>query len=755
MLIIYNNLCRLTRHYGDGGLKVLHLISGGDSGGAKTHVLSLLHDLNKSISADLVCFMEGEFSHEAEERGIPVTVFDGGFPVAYKKTKDMIEGGGYDIVHCHGSRANLMGSLLKGHFDLPFISTVHSDYKLDYLGRPLAQMSYGVLNAVSLRRMDYHVCVSDKMRDTLIERGFTPNDMFAIYNGVDFSAPAAKLDRAAWFESVGCGFDPGDTVVGIAARLDPVKDVATLIRGFAKAAAECDRLRLLIAGDGQEMDMLKALAAELGIGERVFFAGWLSDMAGYFSAVDINVISSISETFPYSVTEAARAGIPTVSTRVGGVPKLITHGETGMLFEPGDGAALGDHLISLYGDKKLREALGKAVYEKALREFSTESTCRRQLEIYETILRREDKRRQHKRDGVVICGAYGHGNAGDEAILTAILGSLRGIYPDISVTVVSRDPKLTKREHGVNAIGRTDYRLLRKAFRHCELYINGGGSLIQDVTSRRSLWYYLNTISLAGKCGCRIMMYGCGIGPIIDKSDAELTRRVLNSCVDVITLREPHSAELLRSIGVTGPEVILTADPVFSLPPCSEAAAERFMRENGMEPGGRYICFGLRPWKGLEERISDIASAARYAYEKHGLTPVFLPMNYGIDLAPSEAVAKASGVPCVILPKTEDMSLAIGLMSRMEAVAAMRLHTLLFAASGGVPVLGISYDPKVSAFVDYVGGGVCIDLGELTRDKLISGIDAVLSGAYRGGRLSEVREKEKRNSETAARFLDA
>lgn len=735
-------------------MKVLHLISGGDSGGAKTHVLSLLQDLNESINADLVCFMEGEFSDEAKDRGIPVTVFGGGFMSAYKKTAELISGGGYDIIHCHGSRANLMGSMLKNKFDIPFISTVHSDYKLDYLGRPAARMTYGVLNAVSLRKMDYHVCVSDQMRDTLIERGFAPNNMFAIYNGVDFSKSVPKIDRSDWFRSIGCDFSPEDTVVGIAARLDPVKDVATLIRGFAEASTKCPQLRLLIAGDGQELNMLKGLAAELNISEKLFFAGWLNDMTGYFSSVDINVISSISETFPYAVTEAARAGIPTVSSRVGGVPKLVIHGETGMLFEPRDHRALGECLTALAGDKEFREKLGRAVYEKALREFSTESTCRRQLEIYKTILRREKKRRENKRDGVVICGAYGHGNAGDEAILTAIICSLRGIYPDIAVTVVSRDPTLTKRTHRVNAIGRTDYRAIRKAFGQCELYINGGGSLIQDVTSRRSLWYYLNTIKLAKKCGCKILMYGCGIGPITDASDIEMTKNVLNSCVDVITLREPHSAELLRSISVTKPEIILTADPVFSLPPCGKAAADLFMRENGMEPDGKYICFGLRPWKGFDEKINDIAEAARYAYNEHGLVPVFLPMNHSIDLAPSEKVAKAAGVPYIILRETDDMSLAIGLMSRMETVAAMRLHTLLFAASGGVPVVGISYDPKVSAFVDYIGGGMCTDLNELTAQSLIQSIDAVLSGGDNAMRIAEIREKEKINAQTAARFID-
>ena len=300
-------------------MRVLHLISGGDSGGAKTHVLSLLHSLNEHIRADLVCYMEAEFSKEARELGIPTQVFDGGFNIGLKKTRELIENGNYDIVHCHGSRANLTGALLKEHFNIPFISTVHSDYKLDYLGRPMAAMTYGQLNKMALRRMDYRVCVSDQMRETLIGRGFEPNKLFPLYNGVDFSRPKPSITRSEWFNDIGCTFPEDSIVVGIAARFDAIKDVATTVRGFAGAARENEKLRLLIAGDGRERDMLKALCTELGVRDKVFFAGWINGMDGYYASVDINAISSLSETFPYAVTEAARAGIPTVASRVGGL----------------------------------------------------------------------------------------------------------------------------------------------------------------------------------------------------------------------------------------------------------------------------------------------------------------------------------------------------------------------------------------------------------------------------------------------------
>lgn len=733
-------------------MKVLHLISGGDSGGAKTHVLSLLKDLNANIKADLVCYTEGDFSREARDMGIPVTVIDGGFRAGLAGTRRMIETGDYDIVHCHGSRANLTGAILKKGFDIPFISTVHSDYKLDYLGRPLANLTYGKLNRIALHAMDYRVCVSDNMRETLISRGFDPNDLFAIYNGVDFSRPEPKISRAEWFEQIGCGFESDAVVVGIAARLDPVKDVATTVRGFAEAAVSFDKLRLLIAGDGQEMDMLKALAQELGVSDKVFFAGWLSDMDGYYASVDINVISSISETFPYAVTEAARAGIPTVASRVGGLPRLIIPNETGMLFEPGDHKTLGKCLLKTAKDDALCRKMGKAVYDKTYREFSTESTCRRQLEIYKAVLRR----RAQKRSGVVICGAYGHSNAGDEAILKEIINELRATENDIRITVVSKKSRHTKALHAVNAVPRWNLLALRRELRRAKLFISGGGSLIQDVTSRRSLFFYLYTIAMAKKCGCRVQMYGCGIGPINNERDRRWSASVMEKYVDIITLRDPDSMKLLEELKVTKPEMIISADPVLNVSAKPEAEAEEFLEQCGLDPEGSYICVSLRPWPGFSEKLGDIAEALRHCHEKYGLTPLFMPMNYKKDLAASQMAAEAANIPFVILPDIEDAELAIAVTKNVKLVMAMRLHSLLYAACAGVPAVGISYDPKVSGFSDYIGGS-SIDLYSVTADALTERIDAALVGSgaeEKLKRLENMKEKEKLNIAAAKRLLE-
>ena len=699
-------------------MKVIHLISGGDTGGAKTHIHYLLSGLSQCIDATLVCFMRGEFSDEARALGIPTIILEGNILSVVRQLKDMICTGGYDLIHSHGARGNFIASLIKGSCGLPVVTTVHSDPRLDYLGRPLAGLVYGTLNRLALHRADYLVGVSKSMKDLLIERGFSPNNIFTIYNGVDFSVEPKCEDRLDYLRSLGLSCDENSVVVGIAARLDPVKDVATLVRGFAFAAKAHENLRLLIAGDGQQLEELKALAAELGVKEKVCFAGWINGMDSFFASIDINTLTSLSETFPYALTEGARAKLPTVSSRVGGVPMLIADGETGFLFPAGDYETLGKRLDALAGDEALRKKLGQAIYDKAKRDFSVDATTQTQIGIYSEILRLESIKARGAKHGVVICGAYGMGNAGDDAILEAIIAEVGEISPDMPVTALSRNPRETRLKYGVNSVHMFNVIAFHKVMGKTSLYISGGGSLIQNVTSRRSLWYYLYTIKTAKRLGNAVMMYGCGIGPIVDTRDEPRVRDTLDRCVDVITLREPYSLSELKRMGVTKPKMLVSSDPALTLPPASRDVVDAQMKEYGLDPEGAYVCFSVRSWAAFGTKAAEFAAAADYTADTLGLRPVFILINRREDGEATDAVRALMKNSAAVISRPMDSALTIGLLSRMRAVVSMRLHALIFAASRGVPLVGVSYDPKVTAFLDSVGEERCIPFEELTASAL-------------------------------------
>ena len=742
-------------------MKVIHLISGGDTGGAKTHVHTLLHGLNQHIQADMVCFVDGPFTREARGLGVRVDVIDRRNPLsALRPLREKIAREGYDLIHCHGSRGNLIGALLGRSTGLPVVTTVHSDPRLDYMGRPLAAQTYGRLNAWALRRIPWHIGVSDAMCDLLISRGLDPQRMFTIYNGIDFTPREPKLTRREFLDALGLDWPEDAVIAGIAARLDPVKDMGTLLRGFAAAHARRPLLRLIIAGTGQEEAMLKELAGQLGVAREVCFAGWLTDTDSFYNALDINTLTSLSETFSYAITEGARFALPTVSSRVGGIPHLIDHGVNGFLFEPRDHEALGRHLDVLAEDAGLRRRLGTRLLEKARTDFSIESTIRRQLDIYESILRRE-KRAGRRRDGVVLCGAYGQNNAGDEAVLKAILAELRAVDPEMPLWVMTRKPRQTRQANRVGAVFTFNVFAFCRRMRRCRLYVNGGGSLIQDVTSSRSLWFYLFTLSAAKRLGCRVMMYGCGIGPIRSGRNRKRAGRVIDKNVDVITLRDRESRQELESLGVKRPKIVLAADPAVSLRSASPEEAEAILEQAGLRPreGQRYLGVTVRPWPGFEDKLSVFAQAIDYAFEKYGLRPVFIPIEGRMDAAASGRVAALlQKAPAAILPPCSGPELAIALSARMDVALSMRLHALIFAAARGVPLVGAVYDPKVSAFLDSVDQDLYVQLDQLTVQGLRALLDAA-EGRTRDRAALEAKtarlvELERVNRTLAAQLLD-
>ena len=706
-------------------MKIMHLISGGDVGGAKTHVINLLEELSKGNEVELVCFVDGPFAREALEKGINTRVLKKRslFHVA-RNLKKYLKNKQFDILHCHGSKANVV-SMLMGRASCPILSTIHSDPRLDYMGRPAANWTIGLLNRVALRMRDGWVAVSDAMKERMEGRGYDGGRMHTIYNGIGFPKKLPHLPRQEYLSGLGLDWDESCVVFGIAARIDPVKDMTTLVKAFAKTVADCPNARLLIAGIGDQEQEIRALAAELCPAGTVHFAGWVSDMNSFYHALDVNLLTSISETFLYAITEGARMHCCTISTAVGGVPRVVIDGETGYLITPGDVDTLAQRMTALVRDAKLRAKLGGAIYEKVRTEFSVEAMGVRQEEIYRSVLHRRDRENQG-RYGAVICGAYGKGNAGDDAILVCMIRQLRQQDPDLPITVMTRQPRQTAMLTGVSTVHIFNTLAAGRVMKKSQLYISGGGSLIQNVTSNRSLSYYLYSIRQAKKAGCQAMMYGCGIGPVNGEKYQAQAARVLEENVDLIALRDPESLETLRAFGVEEPQVHLTADPALLLEG-DDAAAGRYLAKNGLNPDGQYSLFVLRPWDGTQEKLAAICAAADYGWEKYGLAPLFYTLEPSRDAEITRTAAGMVKAPCHVLPPVDDGAALCGLMGRMGLVVSMRLHALVFACAQQTRVAAISYDPKVSGFMSYLGSDCCVELDRLTEQELKAMLDRAMA----------------------------
>lgn len=733
-------------------MKIIHIAGGGDKGGAKPHIIQLCARLGEQHQIKLISLRSGDFAAEALDAGVDTQVIYSRNVLAdYIRAAKAVKALRPDIVHCHGAKANLAGIFIKLLCRIPIVTTIHSDWKLDYLHSFLRRNTIGRINGAALRIFDYFTTVSDQFKSLLISKGFDPLKIMTIYNGIDFTRRTGDFDRAEYLRGLGLCYQPGDVVLGIPIRIEPVKDIPTLLKAFKAAHEQNAKLKLVVGGDGSQAPAMRQLARELELEGSVCFPGWINDVPKLFAACDIDVLTSVSETFPYSVLEGIKEGCAVITSDVGGMRSIIDHGEDGYIFTPGDIDALAGYILDLSLNHDKRAAFADRLYKKASSDFSLESMARTQSRIYETILQLE--KRKGRRDGVIICGAYGRGNSGDEAILKAIIASMRALDPLAPITVMTRLPQPTRIKNRVDAVYTFNAFKFLWRMRKTKLFINGGGSLMQDSTSSRSLYFYLFTIWAAKKLGCKVLMYGCGIGPVRRPLNRKVTCHVLNKNVDIITLRDAISHSELKRLGITRPDIRSSADPALGLIPEPAGRARAYLEEHGIDPDCQHICFCVRAWKSFDG-FASFSAAADYAWQKYGLKTVFLPIEVPKDIAPSKAVGAAMEAGYAIIPTPDDVSLTIALLKEMRLVCAMRLHALVFSAAAHTPFIASSYDIKVSSFMEYIGSDACCELDDLNADWLKGKIDDAMGGSAGFAAITEkLKTLEAENPKAAAELM--
>lgn len=299
---------------------------------------------------------------------------------------------------------------------------------------------------------------------------------------------------------------------------------------------------------------------------------------------------------------------------------------------------------------------------------------------------------------VVISGYYGFGNWGDEAVLWGTVKGLRQKLPNVEIVVLSKDPKATSSSLGVKAVNRWSLGAIGRELWKARAFLSGGGSLFQDVTSRRTLYYYAGLCLLALLLRKKLVLYAQGIGPL-RKHTSKLLVRFLANRAALVTLRDKASAEFLSSLGVERP-LLVTADPAFLLAGEEIAPLGKRLLSQARVPEGRpLVGFSLRPWCG-EERYKEVIARLVRELDAWGFEPLFLPFHPPADLKISAEVARASGKEKNILALPRSPLELLALVANLNFLVGMRLHALIFAALAGVPFLGLVYDPKVKAFLE-------------------------------------------------------
>ena len=299
---------------------------------------------------------------------------------------------------------------------------------------------------------------------------------------------------------------------------------------------------------------------------------------------------------------------------------------------------------------------------------------------------------------VLISGYYGFGNFGDEAILRIMVDELRSRLPSASITVLSANPVQTASAFGVAAIPRMNAHVVTDAIRNSDLVISGGGGLIQNATSLRSLLYYTGIIRDAKRAGRKCAIFAQGIGPL----DFLGKQVVKGTCGDVglAIVRDANSATLLQPL-VPRVHVEVGADPVFlasdSAPP---AARDALVREGITATSGDIITVVVRKSALLPRIAPQLAAGIDRIVQKHGVHAVFVPLQRPDDVEASiEVIRRCKSAP-TLLGGPFDLPAMTALLQRSAAVISMRLHALVLAARLGVPLLAIPYDPKVRSLLE-------------------------------------------------------
>lgn len=373
-------------------MKILHLISGGDTGGAKTHVINLLTELQNKIDVKLICFLKEDFYYELKEKGVNIEVFEQkkryDFSVIRRLINELKEGQ-YDLIHSHGARANFITFMLTRFYNIPTVTTIHSDYLLDFKGNFYKNIVYKNINLLSLKSIDYYIGVSKKFHDMMVERGFQSDKVFTIYNGIDVKNVPKTIKKEDFLKKYGIETDENTVVVGILARLHPVKGVDVFLRGAKKVLEQRDDVIFLIGGDGIEKDNLIELANDLGISEKVYFLGFIEKPYDFLNSLDINTITSFSESFTYTILEGGILKKPIVASNVGGLNDLVIENKTGLLFEAGNEELLCQKLLKLIDNKEMRTRFGNNLYQSICDKFSSSKMADKQISIYKEILSRQ------------------------------------------------------------------------------------------------------------------------------------------------------------------------------------------------------------------------------------------------------------------------------------------------------------------------------------------------------------------------------
>ena len=670
-----------------------------DCGGAQTHVLELALGLARLGHTACVASAGGALVEELEANGVrhvhlPLEARDGASLYKLRNALKRLICENFDIVHAHTRISAMLAERICRKRNICFVTTVHAHFKVNPFLRRVCRWGDAQI-AVSRDLYFYLLQSSPRVSDRTIS---------VIYNGIDtqkFSPENLGKIRQK------CGV----TVLFLSRLDDNCSSLAYSLCRIAEKLYEIEpKIRIIIGGGGSEFEAVKRLTDTVNkkLGARVLEAvGRVDNALEFLSRGDIFVGAS------RAALEAMSCGIPTIiggdegfldvadreNLKRGEYSNFCCRGE-----KRADDKTLLDAVLKLCRmSEKERRALGIFAREYVTNTHSAEIMARKTLDFYERSLSLSSHSQKEKtRGGVLLCGYYGFGNMGDELMLESAVK--RAERSGCNVSALARLRKNSSFRSRVKFISRSSPLAVMRAIRNADTVVFGGGTLLQNHTSRRSLLYYVAILRYAQRCGKRVELWANGIGNIRGDRSRRAVARVLGKC-NLVGVRDGASMERVRELArefsteisnVTFEED-LAFDPILYSDATSRTA-DVFLRL-GLDKSQRFVVFSLMGAadKTVRRRVFEYAKEL----SEQGMTLVFAVMYPRQDLALSRKFAARLGGILAYPLGAQDL---VALMRGAEVVFGMRYHALLLARVAGAHFVGIGDDDKIKSFCAEYGG---------------------------------------------------
>ncbi len=662
-------------------MKVLMLISSLETGGAETHLCELSRALSSRGICVFVASGGGTLTEELRKHGIPhISIpLNSKSPISLLKSyfllSKLIKKEKFDIIHAHSRISAYFGNIMSRKYGICFLTTVHAKFSLSPIKKHMSKWGYYV-SAVS----------NDLALYLNREYGIPKKKISVISNGID----TCRFSKKSITKNV-------SPKILFISRLDSdCSQAAYSLCRIAKALSKTHpKTEITILGGGSEYKRLNKKAEEVNraIGYKcIILEGNTPSPEQYINESDVLVgVSRV-------LLEGMSCGVPCVLAGDEGFLGVLERENVQIAAKSnfcGRGEAkLSDTLLLssicrvLNMNKQQRENLGNFFREYIIQNHSIEHAAEETENLYHKALNNVSFRGGK----VCLCGYYGFGNMGDDTLLDSAIMRARGLYGREGISALTKHPKKDCLRFGIRCISRQSIMSLRHEILKSERLIFGGGSLLQDKTSLRSLIYYIYIANIAVKHGVMLEFWGNGIGPLKRKISRKLVGNILKKA-EYIELRDSVSEKLVLSLGIAKEKIIRANDLAYSLMPCSATQTRDIPESLNISSKSKIAVIGI--CGSTDKKTISKLKKRLILIRKEGSELIFIPMYPKEDKEIALRLSKECDGKYAEGLSAEEI---FGLLSIAELCIGNRLHILIFSKLANTKFESIGNDIKIRAF---------------------------------------------------------